>query len=182
MMFDVFCNNHSDASKGMKEVILGMGNRLRGDDGIGIYIVERIDKYLEEVKRGAEQAKFMGARRKIIAINCGTTPENYTSIVRKHNPGRLILVDAAEMGLSPGSYRIIPPEKLGVMHVSTHSMSLSFLISYVSDFCKDIVLVGFQPERMELGTDLSSIVQKSGERVANLIIEERLSEIVMLEA
>ncbi len=166
----------------MKEVVLGIGNTLKGDDGIGIYIVEGINKHLKQVKKEAKQAKFIGARRKIIAINCGTTPENYTSIIRKHNPGRLILMDAAEMGLSPGSYRIIPPEKLGVMHVSTHSMSLSFLISYVSDFCKDIVLVGIQPERMELGTDLSSIVQKSGERVANLIIEERLSEIMMLEA
>jgi len=166
----------------MKEVVLGIGNTLRSDDGIGIYVVERINKYLEELKSGAEQAEFTDVGRKIIAINCGTTPENYTSIIRKHNPARLILVDAAEMGLSPGSYRIIPPEKLGVMHVSTHSMSLSFLISYVSDFCKDIVLVGFQPERMELGTELSSTVQKSAQHVANLIIEERLSEIMVLEA
>ncbi len=165
----------------MKEVVLGIGNTLKGDDGIGIYIVERIDKYLEEVKRGAGQAKFTGARRKIIAINCGTTPENYTSIIRKHNPDRLILVDAAEMGLTPGSYRIIPPEKIEVMHVSTHSMALSFLILYVSDLCKDIVLVGIQPEKMDFGTELSSIIRGSGDRVANLIIEKRLNEIMTLE-
>ncbi len=165
----------------MKEVVLGIGNTLKGDDGIGIYIIERIDKYLEEVKRGAGQARFTGARRKIIAINCGITPENYTSIIRKHNPDRLILVDAAEMGLTPGSYRIIPPEKIEVMHLSTHSMALSFLILYVSDLCKDIVLVGIQPERMDFGTELSNIIRGSGDRVANLIIEKRLNEIMTLE-
>jgi len=165
----------------MKEVVLGIGNTLKGDDGIGIYIVERINKYLEEVKRESEQAKFTGARRKIITINCGTTPENYTSIIRRHNPDRLILVDAAEMGLTPGSYRIIPPEKIEVMHVSTHSMALSFLILYVSDLCKDIVLVGIQPERMDFGTELSSIIRGSGDRVAKLIIEKRLNEIMRLE-
>ncbi|GAI46328.1 unnamed protein product [marine sediment metagenome] len=164
----------------MKEVVLGIGNTLKSDDGIGIYIVERIDKYLEEVRRGAGQAKFIGARRKVIAINCGTTPENYTSIIRRHNPDRLILVDAAEMGLTPGSYRIIPPEKIEVMHLSTHSMALSFLILYISDLCKDIVLVGIQPEKMDFGTELSSAVRRSGDRVANLIIEKRLNEIITL--
>ncbi len=166
----------------MKEVILGVGNTLKGDDGIGIYVVERINKYLEEVKKGSKQAKFTGATGKVTAIDCGTTPENYTSIIKRHNPDRLILVDAAEMGLTPGSYRIIPPEKIEVMHVSTHNMALSFLISYISEFCKLIVLVGIQPERMDFGTALSSTVQRSGDHVANLIIEERLNEIMTLEA
>ena len=85
------------------------------------------------------------------------------------------------MGLTPGSYRIIPPEKIEVMHVSTHSMALSFLILYVSDLCKDIVLVGIQPEKMDFGTELSSIIRGSGDRVANLIIEKRLNEIMRLE-
>lgn len=165
----------------MKEVVLGIGNTLKGDDGIGIYIVERINKHLKRVKKEAKQAKFIGARRKVIAINCSTTPENYTSIIRRHNPDRLILVDAAEMGLSPGSYRIIPPEKIEVMQVSTHSMPLSFLMSYVSELCKDIVLVGIQPGKMDFGTELSSTVRRSGDRVANLIIEKRLNEIMMLE-
>ncbi|MDH5364994.1 MAG: hydrogenase 3 maturation endopeptidase HyCI, partial [Dehalococcoidia bacterium] len=75
----------------------------------------------------------------------------------------------------------IPPEKIEVMHVSTHSMPLSFLMSYVSELCKDIVLVGIQPEKMDFSTELSSTVRRSGDRVANLIVEEGLSEIMALE-
>lgn len=165
----------------MKEVILGIGNTLKGDDGIGVHVVERINEYLKEVEQKSKQVKSAGTKREIIAINCGTAPENYTSIVREHVPDRLIVVDAAEMGLSPGSYRIIPPEKTGVMCISTHNMPLSLFASYVSDFCQDIVLIGIQPASMDFGAALSSVVRRSGDDVANLIIEERLNEIRMLE-
>jgi len=175
-------NNHSNIIKSMKEVILGIGNTLKGDDGIGIYIVESINKYLKEFQERSKQSKFTGERRELIAINCGTTPENYTSIIRKHNPDRLILVDAADMGLGPGSCRIIPPERIKVMHVSTHNMPLSFLISYVSELCRDIVLLGVQPEKMDFGTGLSSAVKRSEEYVTKLIIAQRLSEIMTLKA
>lgn len=161
----------------MKEVLLGIGNTLKGDDGIGIYIAQKLNKYLKESK----QAKVTETRRKVIVIDCGITPENYTSIIRKHSPDTLILVDAADMGLSPGSYRIIPPEKIEVMHFSTHNIPLSIFISYVSEFCGEVVLIGVQPDKMNAGTVLSSPVQKNGDRVAALIIEERLDEIKLLE-
>jgi len=158
----------------MKEVVLGIGNTLKGDDGIGIYIAEKINKYLKE-------AKFTEARSEVIVIDCGTTPENYTSVIRKHNPDTLILVDAADMGLSPGSYRIIPSERIEVMHFSTHIMPLSVFISYVSEFCGEVVLIGIQPNRMDIGTTLSSVVQKNGDQVVKLMIEGRLSEVHPLE-
>lgn len=156
----------------MKEVVLGIGNTLNGDDGIGIYIAQRLNKYLKEANKEP---------KKVIVIDCGTTPENYTSIIRKHNPDTLILVDAADMGLSPGSYRIIPPEKIEVMHFSTHNIPLSIFISYVSECCGKVVLIGVQPDKMDVGTVLSSLVQKSGDRVATLIIEKRPGEIKPLE-
>ncbi|MCK4387506.1 MAG: hydrogenase maturation peptidase HycI [Dehalococcoidia bacterium] len=165
----------------MKELILGIGNTLKGDDGIGVHVVERINEYLKKVDQKSKQVKSAGTKREIIAINCGTAPENYTSSVREHVPDRLILVDAAEMGLSPGSYRIIPPEKIGVMCVSTHNMPLSLFVSYVSEFCRGIVLIGIQPERMDVGATLSSAVRSGGEDVANLIMEERLNEIEIIE-
>lgn len=165
----------------MKEVILGIGNTLKGDDGIGVHVVERINEYLKEVEQKLKQVKSAGTKREIIAINCGTAPENYTSSVREHVPDRLILVDAAEMELSPGSYRIIPPKKIGIMCISTHNMPLSLFASYVSDFCQDIVLIGIQPESMDFGATLSSAVRSGGEDVANIIIEERLNEIRILK-
>jgi len=165
----------------MKEVVLGIGNILKGDDGVGIYIAERVNKYLQHIKNGSKQDRFAEAGETIV-IDCGTAPENYTSIIKRHNPDRLILVDAADMGLSPGSYKIIPPEEIKVMHISTHNMPLSFLISYISEFCRNIVLIGIQPDKMKLGTILSRAVRRGGEQVANLIIEKGLNEIEVLKA
>ena len=165
----------------MKEVLLGIGNTLKGDDGIGIYIAQKLNQYLKAAKKESKQAGITETRRKIIVIDCGTTPENHTAIIRKHNPDTLILVDAADMGLSPGSYRIIPPEKIEVMHFSTHNIPLSIFISYVSEFCGKVILIGVQPDKMNVGTVLSSPVQKNGDLVAALIIEERLDEIKPLE-
>ena len=179
-MLDAPSDDHCNAGKSMKEVILGIGNALRGDDGIGIHIVQTLKRCLEEFETGAKQAKFIELSRELIAVDCGTTPESYTSAIREHNPDRLILVDAADMGLRPGSYRIIPPDKIGVMCVSTHNVPLSLLASYVREFCRDVVLIGIQPERTDIGTTLSSAVRSSGEDVANIIMEGRLNEIEVL--
>jgi len=165
----------------MKEIILGIGNILKGDDGVGIHIAERLNKYLQHIKNEPGQDRFAEAEETIV-IDCGTAPENYTSIIRRHNPDRLILVDAADMGLSPGSYRIIPPEKIAVMHFSTHDIPLSIFISYVGESCRNIVLIGIQPDKMNLGATLSHTVRRSGELVANLIIGKRLNEIERLKA
>ncbi|MBE9513667.1 MAG: hydrogenase 3 maturation endopeptidase HyCI [Chloroflexi bacterium] len=165
----------------VKEVVLGIGNTLRGDDGIGVHVVESVNKRLEGSGTRAEQNKSGRSDRRIVAIDCGTTPENYTSIIREHGPDRLVLVDAAEMGLPPGSYRIIPPERTGIMSVSTHSLPLSLFLSYVGEFCREVVLVAVQPGRMNLGGKLSRAVRMGGEQVASLIIEGRLDEIGLLE-
>jgi len=165
----------------VRELILGIGNTLNGDDGIGVHVVEKINEHLKKVGQESRQGKSTRTQREIIVINCGTVAENYTSIIRKQNPDTLVLVDAADMGLNPGSYRIIPPEKIGVMCISTHNMPLSLFVSYVSEFCRDVVLVGIQSERMDVGATLSRVVRKSGKDVANLIIEGRLNEIRMLE-
>ena len=162
----------------MAELILGIGNVLKGDDGIGVYVVEKINEYLSEIS-GSEQVKATGDW-KITAIDCNITPENYTSVIRKYNPGRLILVDAADMGLTPGSHRLIPPGKIGLMCISTHNMPLSLFVSYVGGYCGDIVLIGIQPERIDFGAALSGVVQKGGDEVARLIVERRLGEIETL--
>ena len=165
----------------MKEVIIGVGNVLMGDDGIGVYVAGKLKEYIKRVGQRSKEDKNRGDRVMMVAINCGTTPENYISIIRKSRPGRLIVVDAADMGLSPGSCRIVPPEKVGVMCISTHNMPLSLFKSYVDQFCQDIVLVGVQPKRMDFDVTLSSAVRGGGDQIVKLIIEKRLSEIEVLK-
>jgi hydrogenase 3 maturation protease len=161
----------------MKAIILAVGNTMKGDDGIGSYIVEQIRRYRYvadgELKDELNTSKIW----EIVTIDCGTIPENYTSVIRKQRPDRLVLVDAAEMGLSSGSYRIINPEHMGVMAMSTHNMPLSLFVSYVSQLCPEVLLLGIQPNRMDLNEKLSPELYKAGDEVAMLIVKGRLSDI-----
>lgn len=160
----------------MKAMILAVGNTMKGDDGIGSYIVEQVKRYICEADREAVKTTT-SSLGEIVTIDCGTTPENYTSVIRKQRPDRLVLVDAAELGLSPGSYRIVKPEHMGVMTVSTHNMPLSLFMSYVSQFCREVLLLGIQPKRMDLNTTLSPELYTAGDEVARLIVNGRLSDI-----
>ena len=153
-----------------QKIILGIGNPLGGDDNIGPYVIRRLQKRVKEVRR-----------QDITAIDAGSAPEGYTSVIRQHRPEQLILVDAADMGLPPGSIRLLSPDKIKTVSFSTHSMPLSALISYVQEFCGQVHIIGIQPAQTEVGDRLSEPVQKTGERVSELILDDRLQEISVLE-
>ena len=165
----------------MKELVLGIGNTLKGDDGVGPYVVDRLNDCLCRLAATSDGTEAAERGTERIAIDCGMVPENYSSVVRQHSPDRMVLVDAADMGLPPGSSRVIPPERAGVMCVSTHNMPLSLFVSYVKEFCPDVVLVGIQPERMQLGAAMCREVREGADEVARLIGEGRLNEIQLLE-
>jgi hydrogenase 3 maturation protease len=154
-------------------IVLGIGSRLGGDDAAGTCLVDMLVQQQHKAKtlRPAE----------ITAIDAGIAPESYTSVIRRHQPDLLILVDAADMGLPPGALRTIPPEKISVLSFSTHSMPLSMFIPYVKELCGKVLLVGVQPECMETGKRISRAVRTSVNKLAEAILEGRVAEIPPLE-
>ena len=152
------------------QVVLGIGNPLGSDDAVGLYVARKLSERVKET-----------GRQDITAIDTGPTPENYTSVIRQKRPEHLILVDAADMGLPAGSIRWLSADRIKTMSFSTHSMPLSALISYVREFCGQVDIIGVQPEQTATGDKLSDIVQESGDRVAELLLEGRLDEIGVLE-
>jgi len=152
---------------------LGSGNRLGGDDAIGPCLVDMLS-------HGQRRAKVPRSAE-ITAIDAGTAPESYTSVIRQRRPESLILVDAADMGLPPGALRTIPPEKISVLSFSTHHMPLSMFISYMQEFCGKVLLIGVQPERTEMGKRLSKAVRKSMTELVDVVLEGRVAEIPLLE-
>ncbi|MGB5925412.1 MAG: hydrogenase maturation peptidase HycI, partial [Dehalococcoidia bacterium] len=155
-----------------RTIVLGIGNRLGGDDAAGTCLVDMLD---QRRPRG----KTLHSRG-ITTIDAGTAPESYTSVIRQQRPDLLILVDAADMGLPPGTVRTISPEKISILSFSTHHMPLSMFISYVKEFCGKILLVGVQPEGTEMGKHISKAVRKSMMELVEAILEGRVAEIPLL--
>ena len=153
---------------------MGIGNPLKGDDGVGPYVVE----LLAEKRTG--NADTRSAREGVDSIDCGTVPENYTGVVRRLCPDHLVLVDAAEMGLDAGAMRVIPAEMIGALGLSTHSMPLSMFMSYVADLAGRVTLVGIQPHSMHLGAEMCDLVRRAGEELARSLRDRDLGRIPLL--
>ena len=145
-------------------ILLGIGNTLNGDDGVGIYVAERFRK------------------DNWIPFACGTAPENFTGIIRKTRPSCLVLVDAAAMGISPGEYRIIPRDKIEDVSIGTHQLPLTFLIDFLSDSVERIILIGIQPERTGMGEGISLPVRKGADRLLDVLSTGEIDCIPVFES
>jgi hydrogenase 3 maturation protease len=140
-------------------VLLGIGNTLRSDDGIGCLVARR----------------FTHPGWK--TFDCGTAPENFTAVVRRVHPATLVLVDAADMGLAPGELRRIPPEKIQDVGIGTHQLPLSHLIAYLAPDAGAIVFVGIQPESVADGEAISEKVVDGARRLMDVIRRGEIDKI-----
>jgi hydrogenase 3 maturation protease len=132
-------------------VMLAVGNDLRGDDGAGPYLARRM-----------VHSPLPGWQ----VEDGGDLPENRLHHIRDLSPQRVLMVDAAEMGLPPGSLRLIPPERIGDLFLlSTHALPLNFLMTMLLEITPRVELLGVQPLHTVFGAALSPQVQEAMEAV-----------------
>ncbi len=158
-------------------LVLGIGNAMKGDDGLGPLVVTRLIARGEAARAQDNEGNY---RPRVVALDCGTTPENYTSVIRRLQPRLLLIVDAAEMGLEPGECRVIPRDRVGSLGLSTHSMPLSLFMSYVDDLVERIVLLGVQPHSMALGVEMSPEVAAAAEDLIDCLVRSGIDGIPVL--
>ena len=115
-------------------IILGIGNELKYDDGVGPFIISELNK--------------LNLNENVLLINAQTVPENFTGKIRKENPSHIILIDACLMGLNPGDYKIVNEDYFVNIGISTHSMSLSYFVKFLNQ--DNILFIGIEPELLEL--------------------------------
>ena len=132
-----------------KLIVLGVGNELKSDDGVGPFIIKKLKEETVE-------------NDKLLFIDGKTVPENFTGKIRKEKPTHLIIVDACLMDSQPGNMQIVDKYEFANIGISTHSMSLSFFVKYLekdTDF--KIIFVGIEPETMDWGAKPTPIVEKT---------------------
>jgi len=154
-------------------LVLGVGNAMKGDDGVGPHVAALLSA--QSVAVDSDRASTLQS------IDCGTTPENYTAVVRRLRPDLLVIVDAAEMGLQAGECRIIPSDRAGALGLSTHSMPLSLFMSYARDLASRILLVGVQPRSMGFGEGLSLEATAACELLVEVLSQGRIGELLVLD-
>ena len=125
----------------MKRVLLGVGNRLSRDDGVGPEVASRL--------QGA---------RDWVSVDCGPALENASGLVVRESPDLLVVVDAARMGLAPGSIRRVPLPARDRMLASTHGLPISFVWERIASAVGRTVLIGIEPGDLSFGEGLSPAV------------------------
>jgi len=139
-----------------KKILLGLGNPVGRDDAVGLWVAEAL-----------REAEWLSIPAPAL--------ENVLGLVEKEKPEKLVVVDAAEMGLPPGTIRRLPLGKGVEMLGSTHGLPLSFLLSLVH--IPEVVLIGIQPKEYGLGEGLSPEVQAAADSLTRLLRENREHEI-----
>lgn len=92
----------------MKLTVLGIGNILMRDDGVGVRLMEA----LRDSQDWGDRVEF---------VDGGASGLGLMTIIESAH--RLLVLDAADMGLAPGSWREIAPEQVsasGEGRVSLH--------------------------------------------------------------
>jgi len=140
-----------DLLKG-KVVIVCIGNRDRGDDGIGPHLADAIKgKTSHEV------------------IDTGVTPENYTGVITKLKPDTIVLVDAIQFEGAPGEIKVFKGDDLRTGKISTHDVSPKLLIEYLkSSTDAEIYVLGINPKSNKLGQGLSKEAEKALEEAKSI--------------
>lgn len=136
-------------------VILGVGNRLKGDDAVGPLLCERLS--------GKLSAKV---------IDAGTAPENYLRPIREAGPDLLLIVDAVDFGGEAGQIRLFKPGQIRRFAFSTHALSLHLLIDMLRRERKvHVYVVGIQAAHTTLGRDLSPAMRGAMETLVDTFTE-----------
>ena len=133
--------------------VVGVGNTMKGDDGFGPAVVAAL-----------------GDVEGITCIDAGMVPENWLGPIARSSPASILIVDAADLGEPPGTLRLVAPDALDDVGVSTHGLPLGFFFQLLADQCgAPARLLGVQPESIGFGEGLSEPALGAVRRAADLI-------------
>ncbi len=148
--------------KESKNILLGVGNCLRCDDGAGSFVAQHFHHH------------------HWISLDGKSAPENVTSIIEKIKPQLLVIIDTAQLNLDAGHFRIIPLEKIASLQLSTHSLPLHYLIEYLTPYCQKIIFVGIQPLLLQKGETMSPPVLKGCYKLIDRLQQNQIENILSL--
>lgn len=135
--------------------VLGVGNDLRTDDGLGLFIVEGL--------KGIESPNIM-------VENVGSVPEAFARPLADFGAERVIMVDAADMLKPPGHIELVIKERIGGIPLSTHRMPLSILMQHLENQTGGLaILLAVQPKSIQFGEGLTPEIHDTAQKIISTL-------------
>ena len=130
-------------------LFVGIGNALKSDDGIGIYICNNI-KQTNNIKT--------------LIVESGI--EKFVGKINSIHPEILILVDCTDFNKEPGFIDFLQIERVQDFTVNTHTIS----VRRISEFFEmKTYILGVQPENVKFGEVFSDSVLNSANELIKKI-------------
>jgi hydrogenase maturation protease len=130
-------------------VVIGLGNPLMADDGVGIAALERL--------------RAAGAPPDVELVDGGTWGMNLLPIIE--SAGRVLLMDAIDAGGAPGTLHVLERAQIPrylATKISPHQVDLRDVLALAElrgNLPEQTVALGLQPERVEMSCELSETVR-----------------------
>lgn len=143
-------------------LVLGCGNLLGADDGVGLAALERL----------RHRFRFPDG---VTLEDGGTWGLNLLPMIE--DCGRLLLVDAIDTGQAPATLTVLEREQIPrylARKVSPHQIDLREVLALAElrgRLPADTVAIGLQPERVEMSTDLSASVAERLDQLVETVVE-----------
>ncbi|MDP4108845.1 MAG: hydrogenase 3 maturation endopeptidase HyCI [Bacillota bacterium] len=143
-----------------KLAVLGAGSTLRADDAAGIFIVERLGKVFKPGEY--ENVRFYAGE---------IAPENFSGKIKSFNPTHLLIIDAADLGLEPGTLTEIDPVDVGGPTYCSHMLPLKVMIDYLrGETGAEVILLGIQYKDIGFDCPMTPEMRKSVDGICEALI------------
>ncbi len=140
--------------------VLGLGNILCRDEGVGVRLMEAV----RDSRPWGDEVRF---------VDGGAGGLNLLNVIEEAE--RLVVFDAADLGLSPGECRVLSPDQLAgaedsaADRLSLHDVSFAETLDLCARFLRrpDVVtILAIQPATAEYGKELSQEILAAMPRLA----------------
>ena len=154
-------------------IVVGLGNPIMADEGIGVVLVEELSKLAAAGKLPDETVEYYDG-------GCGGMYLLHTIAERK----KAILLDCCLMGAEPGTIRRFTPDDVNsvkqMAHLSLHEVDILKVIELarqIGQCPEEIVIFGIEPVNITQQTHLNdAIAEKIPDYIAAIEAEIRKTE------
>jgi hydrogenase 3 maturation protease len=143
---------------GAKRVfILGIGMDWKSDDRLGSALARAL-------------ARALPGDPRLRVVDGGEAPENFTGMARDFAPSHVLLLDAVDHGLTPGTVFLADESSIVVGDMTSHRLPLKLLMRFLAQSlpCR-VLLVGVQPKSLLPGRRLSAPVRRTVKPLAEFL-------------
>lgn len=152
----------ADAPMTDKTVILGVGNLLMSDEGVGVHVAHALEQ--------------LDLPDHIAVVEGGTDGFRLMNVIE--GAARVIVIDAIKGGCEPGTlYRFgideVPPH-IDAFRTSVHQVGIQEVIQLVSLVGErpPTTILGIEPACLEMGLELSGALKARLPRLYEILFEE----------